>query len=892
MAQFGMTAEEKEITVLWQSRVRSYHPFADGSGTMKCRVEIAGSERQLIVSHHIIEILELLDGKRTVADVAKLLTSKIYSISENELTTILTSVLIPQGLVTDSTDSLTYQESEVSRRRRRLDFIFRFPLFSQQRIDPIARRLQCMFHPLVVSAALLATLLSHIAFYIQPHSGREASTNAASLLIVYCIAVLVTCWHELGHISACKRYGGEHGEIGFCLYLAFPALYANLSRSWSLPRKQRAVIDVGGLYFQLLLVVPLTIVHSLTHFPSIASVIYAIDIMTVMSLNPFLRYDGYWILVDASGIVNLQRRALDLITCFFTLSKHEVKEKIYEITKTPLQRAILIAYTCLTGIASVVLLPIVIVNIPRRIGAIVGASGDLSVAAHNGGAILIVEIIKIIALCMFVPITVRLLVRLVQRIPWKHVASTRSNIRFIALSSSMLYVAALLQVTIHECGHAIAGWLMGANVQLVQICAAGGRTIALFPMDGPSWKPGLMQVGGIGLSLAVSIAILMMSKKEHATSYIRWFAFYLGTMISLSVALSSGVVIPNASQGEVSSGIIALGLHGIARQMIQICCTVIGFTLAGAFYIRLINYSCKFDAAGSSVRTGVAIRCWAIPLLSTAALQILLGWHTSSKGELYATSVIALILAGAGTLLAFFPEPRGTQTCSDPTTSNIFIMTTIACFLILAQIFIFGVDRERPRGIFIYRHPPENAVAALNMLIHIDGAHHATITMAMRPFVSSQAFLWIKVRSNEPINWMPYDVFAMKTTTAIFPTGHYKLLRHYNAPDRNFFVDGATFKGARVVEAEETWDEDTNDEGPIHGIHLVDTWKQNRVGYLDMIGIETGTALEITGIHTMPEQFHNPYLLSPHSVMWVNRDFRSAYETYDVTVKGELSEHK
>jgi putative peptide zinc metalloprotease protein len=91
--------------------------------------------------------------------------------------------------------------------------------------------------------------------------------------------------------------------------MVFPALYINLSNAWRLPGRQRAVIDIGGIYFQLLTTVPFYIVYLCLGDPRYAAVILSIDLMVLISLNPVLKFDGYWLLVDLSGLVNLRARS-------------------------------------------------------------------------------------------------------------------------------------------------------------------------------------------------------------------------------------------------------------------------------------------------------------------------------------------------------------------------------------------------------------------------------------------------------------------------------------------------------------------------------------------------------------------------------------------------------
>ena len=55
------------------------------------------------------------------------------------------------------------------------------------------------------------------------------------------------------------------GNIGFALYFIYPAFYTDVTKVWRLPRLKRAVVDLGGIYFQAILFVVLTFYVLVTH---------------------------------------------------------------------------------------------------------------------------------------------------------------------------------------------------------------------------------------------------------------------------------------------------------------------------------------------------------------------------------------------------------------------------------------------------------------------------------------------------------------------------------------------------------------------------------------------------------------------------------------------------
>jgi putative peptide zinc metalloprotease protein len=119
---------------------------------------------------------------------------------------------------------------------------------------------------------------------------------------------LSVLFHEIGHLSACKYFNCPHGEIRLGLYLVFPVLYANVSPAWRLEQRERVVVDLGGMYFQLLLTIPVSLLFHLTRESIWLLLFLELDAMILFSLNPFLRFDGYWLCSDLLGVPNLRAR--------------------------------------------------------------------------------------------------------------------------------------------------------------------------------------------------------------------------------------------------------------------------------------------------------------------------------------------------------------------------------------------------------------------------------------------------------------------------------------------------------------------------------------------------------------------------------------------------------
>ncbi|MBL4614865.1 MAG: HlyD family efflux transporter periplasmic adaptor subunit [Magnetovibrio sp.] len=127
--------------------------------------------------------------------------------------------------------------------------------------------------------------------------------------------VIAKVFHELGHAYTAVRYGCRVPTMGVAFLVMWPVLYTDTSDAWRLTRKkERIAIGAAGMVIELTLAVLATLLWSfLPDGParSAAFVIATITwIMTLaVNLNPFMRFDGYYLLSDALDVENLQDRS-------------------------------------------------------------------------------------------------------------------------------------------------------------------------------------------------------------------------------------------------------------------------------------------------------------------------------------------------------------------------------------------------------------------------------------------------------------------------------------------------------------------------------------------------------------------------------------------------------
>lgn len=143
-------------------------------------------------------------------------------------------------------------------------------------------------------------------------------------LILAITMALVKVLHEFGHGLSCKKFGGECHEIGFMLLVFTPCLYCNVSDSWMLPNKWKRVwIGAAGIYVEMILASIAAFVWYFTEQgTTINDLCLNMMFLNVVSTvlvngNPLLRFDGYYILMDALEIPNLRQKSTEVLKRWF-----------------------------------------------------------------------------------------------------------------------------------------------------------------------------------------------------------------------------------------------------------------------------------------------------------------------------------------------------------------------------------------------------------------------------------------------------------------------------------------------------------------------------------------------------------------------------------------------
>jgi putative peptide zinc metalloprotease protein len=194
---------------------------------------------------------------------------------------------------------------------------FKHTILNPSKHYKVLKELTFLFNKKVFASIILLLLALLLHLY---NSTDFFDTNFATTkffifdyVIIYLSIFLIMILHEYGHVVAALKYGIVTRRIGFGIYFIFPVLYADLTKVWKKSKEEKLIINLGGMYFQLISIIFLIILFLLTNSSLLVKLITVNFFIMVGVLNPFFKYDGYWVYSDLFDIPNLRSKSVDLI---------------------------------------------------------------------------------------------------------------------------------------------------------------------------------------------------------------------------------------------------------------------------------------------------------------------------------------------------------------------------------------------------------------------------------------------------------------------------------------------------------------------------------------------------------------------------------------------------
>ncbi|MCD2192755.1 hypothetical protein LQ327_05060 [Actinomycetospora endophytica] len=358
-------------------------------------------------------------GYRTVDEVAAALsraTGDEYA--AEHIVFLLDRKLAPLGLAHASDGSAP----DVERRPPWLSLRLRTTLLSPEWSSRVGGAFAWMFAVPVVVAVLVAFALAQAWVFTSADTTGALTTtmlDPVGVLTVLLLAIGSAAFHETGHAAACRFGGVAPGGMGAGIYLVWPAFYTDITATYQLGRAGRIRADLGGVYFNAVVVLGLVAGYLATGWPPLLVAVIAANLEIMQQLLPSLRFDGYYIVSDLAGVPDLFKYIGPIVRRH--LLRRPVEPRLEELRPWP-QRLVAVWVMCVVP-ALAIQLGFVVAHLPDIVTSGLDEARGLvaraSVSAHpvldwlSTGIRLLFLALPVVGLCYLLWTLARGLARLI-----------------------------------------------------------------------------------------------------------------------------------------------------------------------------------------------------------------------------------------------------------------------------------------------------------------------------------------------------------------------------------------------------------------------------------------------------------------------------------------------
>ncbi|MCP5136742.1 MAG: HlyD family efflux transporter periplasmic adaptor subunit [Gammaproteobacteria bacterium] len=166
--------------------------------------------------------------------------------------------------------------------------------------------------------------LSTTSYLLTPEGG---------VMFVATLVVLKVC-HELAHAFTAKAMGLHVRAIGVAFIVLWPIMYTDVTDAWKLDQyRKRLAIDIAGVVFELVVAGIALFLWAMLPDGALKSVMFFLSGISIttslfVNLNPLMKFDGYYVLMDLWRMDNLLPRA-------FALFRYKLRRLLFDWQGAP-----------------------------------------------------------------------------------------------------------------------------------------------------------------------------------------------------------------------------------------------------------------------------------------------------------------------------------------------------------------------------------------------------------------------------------------------------------------------------------------------------------------------------------------------------------------------------
>ncbi|OQA88821.1 MAG: putative peptide zinc metalloprotease protein YydH [Lentisphaerae bacterium ADurb.Bin242] len=305
--QFIPPGEHGDHAMIYDPLAESYYKLSDRS----CRIL-----RLLDRNYPLDEFLARVKEAGIDADREELL--EILSFMHNS------GLMVPEYGVMDNRTG-KYREMKEKTLFNRIMSMYLFfklpPIHPDRFFTATMPFVKVIFNRYFLWILALAALAGYVLMIRQWNEAYAMFLNSLSWtnLVNYFWALLVTkTVHELAHGYTAKSFGARIRSMGVSFIVFYPRLFVDLTDTWRLSRARRIACDGAGIASELIFGGLAAIVWVYAQpGPLRSTMFYLVTVSALGTIlvngNPFIRYDGYYLLCDLLNVENLMSRSIEYV---------------------------------------------------------------------------------------------------------------------------------------------------------------------------------------------------------------------------------------------------------------------------------------------------------------------------------------------------------------------------------------------------------------------------------------------------------------------------------------------------------------------------------------------------------------------------------------------------
>lgn len=321
------------------------HPWErDADGTEQWAISDPLRNQFFVVSREVIEIFKRLAIGNVDQIVEDANAGAGLSVTPEDVAKVVEFVTRNNLAVTDGAEAIERLAAPSRKRQTWWQvLIHKYIMFRVSLLypDKFLDRTQGIFAPFFSRTFFVLTAIAGvtgIGLSLRDWSALQHELTElwsfSGVTTLFVTLVFVKLVHEFAHAYTAKRYGVRVPVMGITFIVLFPLPFTNTTESWKLyNHRQRLHIAAAGIVSELALACWATLFWKMAPEGGVQGALFLIATTTwisslLVNASPFMRFDGYFLLMDYLRLPNLHARS-------GALAKWWMREALFDLKRPP-----------------------------------------------------------------------------------------------------------------------------------------------------------------------------------------------------------------------------------------------------------------------------------------------------------------------------------------------------------------------------------------------------------------------------------------------------------------------------------------------------------------------------------------------------------------------------